>query len=115
MISIAGLALGLLLAIGGLAAGIIAIGGLAVGMFAIGGLSIGMFSLGGCAIASRIAIGGYASGHIAIGDVAKGAYTILVEQEHFSSIQAEQVRELINQEYPRLWKPVAEGIIAIFE
>lgn len=115
MISIAGLALGLFLAIGGLAAGIIAIGGLAVGIFAIGGLSIGMFSLGGCAIASRIAIGGYASGHIAIGDVAKGAYTILVEQDHFSSIRAEQVRGLINQEYPRLWKPVAEGIIAIFE
>lgn len=115
MMSIAGLALGFLLAIGGLAAGIIAIGGLAVGIFAIGGLSIGMFSLGGCAIASRIAIGGYASGHIAIGDVAKGAYTILVEQDHFSSIQAEQVRGLINQEYPRLWKPVAEGIIAIFE
>lgn len=45
----------------------------------------------------------------------QGAYTILVEQDHFSSIQAEQVRGLINQEYPRLWKPVAEGIIAIFE
>lgn len=115
LFSFAGLALGLLLAVGGVAAGTVAIGGLAAGIFAIGGLAVGMFSLGGLAIASHIAIGGYASGHIAIGDTAKGAYTLVIQNEDFSSIKAEQVRQLIHQEYPHLWKPIAERIISIFK
>jgi transcriptional regulator with XRE-family HTH domain len=114
LVSMAGLAIGLLLAAGGLALGTLAMGGVAVGIFAIGGLSIGMFSIGGCALASHIAIGGYASGHIAIGDSVKGAYTLATDNQDFSSIQAEQVRALINQEYPNLWKFITSTITSIF-
>ncbi|MFD1176817.1 helix-turn-helix domain-containing protein [Paenibacillus puldeungensis] len=114
LISLAGLALGLLLAIGGLAAGAVAVGGFALGVVAIGGLSMGMFALGGSAIASKIAIGGYASGHIAIGDTVKGAYTLMVDNHDFSSIPAEKVRQIINQEYPNLWKHLVDQIVAIF-
>ncbi|MNI87795.1 hypothetical protein D3C73_1450220 [compost metagenome] len=114
LISLAALAIGLLLGVGGVATGLLAIGGLALGILTIGGLSIGMFSLGGGAIASHIAIGGYASGHIAIGDTVNGAYTLVVQDQDFSSIRAEQVRQLINQEYPHLWKPLAERIIGLF-
>lgn len=115
LITLAGLALGLLAAIGGLAVGTIAIGGLAVGIFAIGGLSVGVFSLGGGAIASHIAIGGYASGHIAIGDSVRGAHTLAVQNHDFSSIKAEQVEDLITQEYPRLWRFITDRIISIFK
>lgn len=114
LISLAALAIGLLLGVGGVAIGLLAIGGLALGILTIGGLSIGMFSLGGCAIASHIAIGGYASGHIAIGDTVNGAYTLVMQDHDFSSIRAAQVRQLIYQEYPRLWKPLAERIIGLF-
>lgn len=55
-----------------------------------------------------------ASGHIAIGETAKGAYTLVTQTDNFSSIEAEQVRQLINQEYPHLWKPFVERIISIF-
>jgi len=114
LISLGALAVGLLMALGGLAVGIIAIGGLALGIFAVGGLSIGMFSLGGCAIASHIAIGGYATGHIAIGESATGAQTLLMQHNEFSSIDRDQVRRIINQEYPNLWKPIVDWITSIF-
>lgn len=114
LLSFAGLSAGLLLAIGGLAAGAVAIGGVAWGVIAIGGFALGMFSLGGCAIASHIAIGGYASGHIAIGDTAKGAYTLVIQNKDLASIQADQVKQLINQEYPHLWKPITDLILSIF-
>ncbi len=114
LVSLAALAVGLLMGMGGIAVGAVAIGGLALGILAIGGLSIGMFSLGGCAIASHIAIGGYSSGHIAIGDAVNGAYTLATQNDDFGSIRAEQVRQLIQQEYPNLWKPLAERIIGMF-
>lgn len=113
LICLAALALGLMLGAGGFAAGALAFGGLAIGIVAVGGLSIGMFSLGGCAIASHIAIGGYASGHIAIGDMVNGAYTVLVPDGDFGSIQAGQVRELIGQEYPDLWETFREWIVSL--
>lgn len=113
-ISLAALAIALLLAMGGTAVAALAVGGLALGIVAIGGLSIGMFSLGGCAIASHIAIGGYASGHIAIGDTVNGACTLAIQDNDFSSIQAGQVRQLINQEYPNLWKPLVGRVIGLF-
>ncbi|MNV36505.1 HTH-type transcriptional regulator Xre [compost metagenome] len=115
LISFAGLALGLLLAVGGVAFGGLSIGGLALGIVAIGGFAAGLFSFGGFAVASHIAIGGYASGHIAIGDTAKGAYTLAIQDNDFSSIKAEQVRQLINQEYPNLWKPFADRIVSFFK
>jgi transcriptional regulator with XRE-family HTH domain len=114
VISLAAFALGLLFAAGGISIGTIAVGGVAIGIFAIGGLCIGMFSLGGCSIASHIAIGGYANGHIAIGDTVKGAKTLEMENHSLSSIKAEQVRALINQEYPYLWKPITDFITSIF-
>lgn len=114
LISLAAFSLGLLLAVGGVAAGTFAMGGVALGIFAFGGLAMGMFSVGGAAIASRIAIGGYANAHIAIGNVARGAYTILVEDNQFSVIYADQVRALIHQEYPGLWRPIVEWLVCLF-
>lgn len=114
LLSMGGLGIGLLLSVGGLAVGTLAVGGLAVGIVAVGGVSVGMFSLGGCAIASHIAIGGYASGHIAIGESVHGAYTLAIQNDDFSSIKAEQVQSLINQEYPHLWKSITARIVSIF-
>lgn len=114
LVSLAGLAAGLLLAAGGLAVGALAVGGAAAGLVAIGGVAIGLFSLGGCAIASHVAIGGYATGHIAIGDSVNGARTLLLENNEFRSIRVEQVKQLLDQEYPRLWKPLADRILALF-
>lgn len=114
LISLGALALALLLAMGGLAAGFVAAGGAAVGVLAFGGLSFGVYAFGGLAIASRISIGGYASGHIAIGDAVRGAYTLAIQNDDFSSIHADQVKSLIAQEYPRMWKPLAEWIVAMF-
>ena len=112
LIGLAGLALGLLFAAGGFAVGTIAVGGIAIGIFAVGGFAVGMFSLGGCAIASHIAIGGYANGHIAIGETVKGVKTIATQ--NLNSISAQQVRDLINQEYPNLWKPITDIVTSIF-
>ncbi|MGG6314136.1 helix-turn-helix domain-containing protein [Paenibacillus macerans] len=114
LISFAALALALLLAAGALAVGFVAAGGVAAGILAFGGLALGVYSLGGCAIASQIAIGGYASGHIAIGDAVKGAYTLAIQNDDFGSIRAEQVRQLIGQEYPHMWKPLAQWFVSIF-
>ncbi|RUT47253.1 XRE family transcriptional regulator [Paenibacillus anaericanus] len=112
LVSSGGVVLGLLMALGGVAIAPIAIGALAIGIIAIGSLAIGMFSVGACAIASHIAIGQYATGHIAIGESVRGAQTLLMENNKL--ISAEQVRALIYQEYPRLWKPIVERIISIF-
>jgi transcriptional regulator with XRE-family HTH domain len=114
LIGFGGLSLGLLLSFGGVSVGVIAVGGVALGVFAVGGLSVGVFSLGGCAIASHIAIGGYASGHIAIGDIVKGSKVICDHNHNLNSIKASQVRALINQEYPHLWKPITDLITSIF-
>jgi len=114
LISLAALSFGLLLAIGGGAIGTIAIGGLAIGIYAIGGLALGMFSLGGAAIASRVAIGGYASGHIAIGDSVRGAYTLIAQDGQLSNIYADEVRSLIYQEYPGLWRTIVESLVWMF-
>ncbi|MGP0586036.1 helix-turn-helix domain-containing protein [Paenibacillus timonensis] len=114
LISLGALALAILLAAGGFAAGFVAAGGAAIGVLAFGGLSIGVYAFGGLAIASRIAIGGYASGHIAIGDAVRGAYTLAIQNDDFASIHADQVRSLIAQEYPKMWKPLLEWIVAMF-
>ncbi|MCM3042292.1 helix-turn-helix transcriptional regulator [Paenibacillus motobuensis] len=114
LISLAALSFGLLLAIGGGALGTIAIGGWAIGIYAIGGLALGMFSLGGAAIASWVAIGGYASGHIAIGDSVRGAYTLIAQDGQLSNIYADEVRSLIYQEYPGLWRTIVESLVWMF-
>ena len=114
LIALAGFAFGLLLSFGGIAVGTVAAGGVAVGIVALGGLSVGMFSLGGCAVASNIAVGGFASGHIAIGDTVKGANTIAIQNHNFGSVPAQQVRDLINREYPGLWQPLADFLLFLF-
>ncbi len=62
---------GILLAIGGVARGLIALGGIAVGGVSIGGLSIGVVSLGGLAVGA-VALGGLGVGGIAFGGGAIG-------------------------------------------
>lgn len=114
LVSLAGIAIGLLFSAGAITIGAVALGGLALGIVSIGGLSIGMFSFGGCAIASHIAIGGYAKGHIAIGDTVKGVRTMVIENHNFNSIKSEQIRYLINQEYPHLWEPIINWITSFF-
>lgn len=113
LIGLAAVTLGLFAA-GGVAVGAVAAGGAAFGVFAFGGLAVGMFSVGGCAVASDIAVGGYASGHIAIGNTARGVKTIVFESDHFNDVKASQVRALITQEYPHLWKPVVDFISSLF-
>ncbi|MEG6587298.1 helix-turn-helix domain-containing protein [Paenibacillus barengoltzii] len=114
VISLAAIALALILALGGFAAGFIAAGGAAVGVLAFGGFAVGVYSFGGLAIASRIAVGGYASGHIAIGDAVRGTYSMAIPDGELTHVQAEQVRALINQEYPKMWKPLTEWIVSLF-
>lgn len=62
--SLGGIAVGLLLAAGGVGVGGFAFGGLAVGIFAVGGLAVG-----------KVAIGGMAIGKVAVGDSPIGTYT----------------------------------------
>lgn len=64
-------ATGVLLAVGGIARGIVAIGGVSFGLVSFGGLAIGLLSLGGGAI-GVIAIGGGAIGWDAVGGAAAG-------------------------------------------
>lgn len=115
IVSLAGIAIGLLLSTGGIAIAAVALGGFALGIFSLGGLSIGMFSFGGCAIASHIAIGGYAKGHIAIGETVNGVRTIVIQNHNFNNINSEQIRYLINQEYPHLWKSIINLITSFFD
>ncbi len=114
LLGIGGVAIHLLLSFGGISVGAVAIGGAAIGIVTFGGLSIGMFSMGGCAIASHIAIGGFAKGHIAIGDSVEGIRTICIHNKSFRDISAQQVRDLINQEFPNLWQPIVNGVAALF-
>lgn len=62
---------GILLAIGGVARGLIALGGIAIGGVSIGGVSLGVLSLGGVAVGAA-ALGGLGLGGIAFGGGAIG-------------------------------------------
>ena len=105
IVSLGCFSLGLLLAVGTIAAGIFAIGAIAVGIFALGALSIGMFSVGALAVASHVAIGDSAYGHIAVGrTVAKGAKIFFDHSSHdFSGVSASEVKQAILGEYPKMW------------
>jgi zinc protease len=70
-IAIGDRAVGILVAIGGVARGGIAIGGLSIGLISIGGASFGLLSAGGLAIGA-IAVGGLGIGGIAFGGGALG-------------------------------------------
>lgn len=115
-ITIAIFAAALFLAFGTIAVGTIAFGAVAIGIFSIGALSIGMFSLGACSLASHIAIGSYAEAHIAIGEMVSGIKTIEVTSTRnlFKSISSQEVRALIDQEFPHLWKWISSLIANLF-
>lgn len=114
LLSLAAISMGLIFSVGGISIGVLAIGGLSIGVFSLGGLSLGMFSFGGYAAGSYIAAGNYARGHIAIGETARGIKTITLQNHSFNNINPELVRNLINQEYPGLWKPVREFVLWLF-
>lgn len=114
LLSLAAVSLGLIFSIGGISIGVLAVGGLSIGVFSLGGLSLGMFSFGGYAAGSYIAAGDYARGHIAIGETVHGIKTVTLQNHSFNKISPEIVRNLINQEYPGLWKPVREFVLWLF-
>lgn len=73
-IAIGDKAQGMLLAVGGVATGLISFGGVAIGGLAVGGLSIGALALGGAAI-GYMAVGGAAAGWHAAGGGAAGIHS----------------------------------------
>lgn len=110
LFSIGGLSLGLIamcglglggLVIGGIVAGIVAIGAIAVGVLAIGAAAFGAYALGAVAIASKIAAGVVAKGYLAIGENVSGVVVAT------GALNSQQVKELILQEFPRIWEPLA--------
>lgn len=124
LVSIGCFSLGVI-SIGALAAGMISAGAIAVslllsagalsfGTVAIGGFAIGIFAFGGFALGSHIAIGGFAKGNIAIGDVVNGLKTFHINYDDINSVSQTQVRALIEQEYPNLWKPLTNFITSFF-
>ncbi len=116
LISIATLGAGLLFSVGAIAAGLVAVGAIALGVFTLGALSIGMFSLGACSIASHIAIGDYAVGNIAVGRNANGnqSITVLETSRIFIDVSKEQIRNLINKEYPAMWSFITNLVSGLF-
>lgn len=118
LISLGGVALGLL-AFGGLSAGLLlafggfAAGAVAVGILSIGGIALGKYAVGGCAVASDIAMGGYASGHIAIGNTVRGMYAVVLRDNDWNTVRAEQAARLIREEYPALWGPLLRFFTAL--
>ena len=81
-----------------------------VGVFAVGGIAIGIYSIGGVALASQIAAGGLANGSIAIGGATFGEIVFNLEEE---LVYAEEIRQAIFRQYPKIWSPIAD-IFALF-
>lgn len=79
-IAVGEVAYGVLLAIGGRAAGTIAMGGIATGVFAFGGIGIGIITFGGLAVGllsfGACSVGVWAYGATAMGWMAMGAFAI---------------------------------------
>lgn len=96
------------------AVGNVATGLVAVGLFSLGGLSVGIAGLGLLSV-GILALDGFSLG--AVGTVAEGVRTILdTSAKHdFSLISADEVRTVIYEEYPRMWRWVVEGIVSIFK
>lgn len=96
LISLALLAIGFLLAVGVISLGIFSIGVISIGIYSLGALAIGKYAVGAYAIGLDIAIGDFARGNIAIGNKREGMYKLPL------NAPAEQVKDLIKQEYPNL-------------
>lgn len=69
-------ALGILFASGGVAAGAVSMGGLSVGLFSVGGFGLGLFAFGGLALGAA-AMGGASVGLVATGGIALGWHAAL--------------------------------------
>lgn len=110
LLALGGGAIGLLLALGGFALGLLALGGICVGVFSVGGIAIGAYSIGGVALASNIAAGGLASGHIAIGAATYGEIIFNLQEGVFT---AEEIRQAIVTQYPKIFKWIA-NIFSLF-
>lgn len=110
LISIGLVSVGLLLSTGALSVGTISIGAAAVGVFALGAVSVGMFTFGAVSVASHVAIGYHATGHIAVGKVVDGVRTFIdtSPNNNFTFIDANEVRQAIEIEFPYLWKWVVK-------
>ena len=72
-VAIGDVAVGLLVAIGGMSFGTVSIGGLALGTLALGGMSVGALAVGG------IGIGYYCFGGMALGVMASGGLAVAVQ------------------------------------
>ncbi|MCL2079910.1 MAG: helix-turn-helix domain-containing protein [Oscillospiraceae bacterium] len=119
IIGIGALSLGLLLAIGAISIGTFSIGAVAMGIFTLGAVSIGMFSYGAASLASHVAIGDWTWGHIAIGRIVNGVKTIEVERaaNHggvFAEVSREQMRILLDSEFPQMWQWIKDFITGFF-
>ena len=99
------LAFGLLSAFGAVAIGTVSVGAIAVGFVTAGAISIGIYSVGALSVASRVAVGNYAYAPIAVGRNISGAIEFLDTSvmRDFSTISAQEVREVIIAEYPDTW------------
>jgi hypothetical protein len=94
VLAVGGLAVGVL-SLGGISIGVLALAGLSVGAWSVGGLAIGVFALGGGAVAAWAAQGGlavateYAVGGLAIGAQANtDAARSYFESSAFFSVSA---------------------------
>ena len=116
LISLGALSVGALLSLGAISVGAIAIGAVAVGAFTVGALSVGTVSIGACSVGNQIAIGDYAKGHIAIGRIVDGVKMLEVRETSriFVEVTKEQVRTLIQSEFPDMWRWVANVVIGLF-
>lgn len=93
VLGLGGVGIGLLLGIGGFAAGGLAIGGCAFGLAAMGGAAFG-----------KIALGGFAKGVAAIGGTAVGEHVISTGGSSYpwGEVSKQQITELIKGAYPSL-------------
>ena len=105
-----------LAALGTLAVGIWVCAAIAVGIFTLGAVSVGMFSVGALSVASHVAIGDHAYGHIAIGRIAEGVRAIEVESGNslFREVTREQMREMLDAEFPKLWGWIKNPLVSLF-
>jgi len=105
LIGLGVLAIGALVAIGSISLGAISIGAAAIGIFSLGAVSVGVYSIGALAVASNIAVGEQAYAHIAVGRTVRGVYEFIDTSaaRDFSAINAEEVRRVIQTEFPETW------------
>lgn len=100
-ICVGGIGLGLM-TLAGIALGlIIAVGGIALGWLAMGGIAVGIYAFGGLAVAARVACGGFSYGTIAIGGDVNGVQTFSNNDAAIHSVDmALQARIAIEAKYP---------------